>query len=151
MSCPVDQASPARDAVDVLARTIYGEARGESVRGQEAVAAVIVNRAALAARRGGWWWGDDIASVCRKPYQFSCWNKGDPNRARIEAVGEGDPVFQTCLRIARRAVAGTLDDPTRGATHYHTKAVYPPWARGRAPCAEIGQHLFYNDVEGGRR
>lgn len=144
MTAPVD----CRSAADILARTIYGEARGEPVRGQEAVAAVIVNRAAFAALRGGYWWGADVTAICRKPYQFSCWNAKDPNRARIEAVGEDDPLFQTCLRIARRALAGSLADPTCGATHYHTKSVYPKWARGRAPCAEIGNHLFYNDVEG---
>ena len=32
------------DPVDILARTIYGEARGESVRGKEAVASVVMNR-----------------------------------------------------------------------------------------------------------
>ena len=42
---------------------------------------------------------------------------------------------------------GELDDPTRGATHYPTRAVNPPWARDRAASAEIGRHLFYNDVE----
>lgn len=37
---------------DILARTIYGEARGESISGQEAIASVILNRVAFAKRRG---------------------------------------------------------------------------------------------------
>ncbi len=129
-------------AVDVLARTVYGEARGESVRGKEAVAAVVMNR----VRRGGWW-GETVEHVCRKPNQFSCWNRTDPNRVKVERADQSDRVFRICVRIARRAVAGVLGDPTRGATHYHTRAVAPAWARALEPSAEIGNHLFYNDVE----
>ncbi|MCA1941149.1 MAG: cell wall hydrolase [Caenispirillum bisanense] len=51
------------------------------------------------------------------------------------------------MRIARRAVAGSLADPTAGATHYHARGIHPPWAWRLVPCAEIGRHLFYNDVE----
>jgi spore germination cell wall hydrolase CwlJ-like protein len=128
-------------AVDVLARTLWGEARGEPVRGIEAVAAVVANR----VRKGGWW-GRDVISVCRKPSQFSCWNPADPNRAKLERVDESDRVFRICVRIARRAIAGSVVDPTAGATHYHVRGCVPAWAHGREPSAEIGNHLFYNDV-----
>ncbi len=138
------------DPVDVLARTVYGEARGESVRGKEAVAAVVINRVAAAEqrRRQGrrHWWGHDVPSVCLKAYQFSCWNHGDPNRDVLMRVGTDDAVFRICRRIARRAVAGILADPTDGATHYHHVDVLPGWAVAHAPCAEIGAHLFYNDI-----
>lgn len=43
---------------DILARTIYGEARGESISGMEAVASVVLNRVAFAKRRGRFWWGN---------------------------------------------------------------------------------------------
>lgn len=134
------------DPVEVLARTIYGEARGESVRGKEAVAAVILNRVRKAEQRGGWWWGHDVVSVCLKPWQFSCWNPSDPNRARILAVTPASKSFGTCLRVARRALSGVLEDPTRGATHYHNHLVHPPWAWNHVPSAEIGGHLFYSTV-----
>jgi len=139
--------SGAPDAVDVLARTVYGEARGESVRGREAVACVVMNRVARAAAQGGWWWGSTVAEVCRRPWQFSCWNADDPNRSAIERADEKDREFAVCLRIARRAVAGALADQTRGATHYHAHGATPPWAAGREPSAVIGRHKFYNDVE----
>lgn len=135
------------DPVEVLARTLFGEARGEPVRGKEAVAAVIVNRVARARARGGYWWGDSIIGVCLRPWQFSCWNANDPNRARIVAVTPENKTFAACLRIARRALAGGLKDPTGGALHYHNTHVHPPWAWRHAPCAEIGNHLFYNTVE----
>ena len=148
---PVDEAPPpasASDDVDILARTIYGEARGELVAGKVAVACVILNRVRRArARSGRYWWGATVRDVCLRAWQFSCWNVNDPNRAKIETVGPDNRNFQTCLRVARRAIAGTLRDTTHGATHYHNRAVNPPWARGRAPVSEIGGHLFYNNIE----
>ncbi len=133
--------------VELLARTIYGEARGESVRGKEAVACVIVNRVRRARDRGGYWWGKDLGHVCLKPWQFSCWNEGDANLQKVKSVTTKNRAFQACIRIARRAAAGAIDDPTGGATHYHARGVHPPWARDKAPSAEIGQHLFYNNIE----
>ncbi|NQU58997.1 MAG: cell wall hydrolase [Rhodospirillales bacterium] len=137
-----------RDAeVELLARTLYGEARGETVRGKEAVACVIINRVKRARERGGYWWGDSLGLVCQKPWQFSCWNAGDPNLKKITAVAPDNRVFQSCIRIARRAATGALDDLTGGATHYHTKGVNPPWSRAKAPSLEIGNHLFYANIE----
>lgn len=143
----VAKRAPLNPEVETLARTLYGEARGELVRGKEAVASVIINRVNRGKDRYGYWWGDSVTSVCRKPWQFSCWNDNDPNRKKIEAVGEDSNVFACCVRIARRAAAGVLKDPTGGATHYHAKGVVPPWSRGRKPCAIIGNHKFYNNVE----
>lgn len=133
---------------DILAKTIYGEARGETISGQEAIASVILNRAAVSRRHGRYWWGNDIAAICQKPFQFSCWNLDDPNYKIILRVDEGNPVFAACKRIAKRAIAGLLTDSTDGATHYHTKNLRPKWSVGKIPCAEIGNHVFYNDIEG---
>ncbi len=127
--------------IDVLARTLWGEARGEGEAGMAAVAAVIVNR----ARRPGWW-GRDIVEICKRPWQFSCWNAGDPNREKLLRVGNDDAAFAAALRIARLALAGALPDPTQGATHYHAAQIQPGWARGREPAARIGGHLFYSDI-----
>jgi spore germination cell wall hydrolase CwlJ-like protein len=135
-------------AVDVLARTLWGEARGEPVRGIEAVAAVVMNRVARAKAKGGlYWWGGTVETVCRKPWQFSCWNASDPNAGKLANVTTDDRRFRVCVRIARRAVGGVLDDPTNGATHYHRTGLLPAWARHAEPSAEIGNHLFYANVE----
>jgi cell wall hydrolyse, putative len=133
--------------IDVLARTIYGEARGESISGQEAIASVVLNRVAFSKRRGRYWWGNSIADVCQAPWQFSCWNKNDPNYQKLIKVGSEDINFCMCRRIAERAIGGTLEDKTNGATHYHTNSCFPAWAHGKQPCAEIGAHLFYNNIE----
>ena len=133
--------------IDVLARTLYGEASGESAIGMEAVACVVLNRVKVAQKIGGYWWGNSIIDVCQKPYQFSCWNKSDPNLKRIQKVTDKNLYFATALRIARRAVIGSLRDVTHGATHYHADYVYPYWAEGEKPVTTIGRHIFYKLVE----
>ena len=131
------------DQLSTMARTVYGEARGEPFEGKLAVAFVIRNRA---ARPG--WWGKDVESVCRRPYQFSCWNAGDPNRPAIEAVDLPDASFAECLVACIAALREpAAPDPTQGATHYHAKGVMPVWTQGKTPCARIGGHLFYNDID----
>ncbi len=130
-------------AVDVLARTLWGEGRGEGPQGMEAIAGVVLNRVNIAAKKGGYWWGNDIISVCQKPYQFSCWNRSDPNYKALQAVTDKDIHFATALRIARRALAGALDDITAGATHYHASNILPDWAIGQEPTITIGHHIFY--------
>jgi N-acetylmuramoyl-L-alanine amidase len=133
--------------IDVLARTLWGEARGEGTQGIEAVAAVILNRVNVAEARAGYWWGNNIIAVCQKPYQFSCWNRSDPSYRRLQEVDETNLYFATALRVARRAVIGALDDPTGGATHYHADYVSPYWAKGETPTCIIGHHIFYKLVE----
>ncbi|MCF8495847.1 MAG: cell wall hydrolase [Alphaproteobacteria bacterium] len=132
--------------IDVLARTLWGEARGEGTGGMEAVAAVILNRVKVAQERERFWWGNNIIQVCQKPYQFSCWNRSDPNFRILQAVDETDLYFATAMRIARRALAGALRDPTHGATHYHARSISPYWAREETPTAILGRHVFYRLV-----
>lgn len=134
--------------IDVLARTIYGEARGESISGQEAIANVVINRLAFSNKKRRYWWGNDIISICQAPFQFSCWNKSDPNYQKITTITNADINFCIAYRIATRAFNGALEDSTCGATHYHTKNVFPNWSKAKIPCAEIGSHLFYNNIEG---
>ncbi len=133
--------------LDVLARTLWGEARGEGETGMRAVANVILNRVEVAGLFGGYWWGNDVLRVCLKPYQFSCWNKNDPNYTKLLGVTEDNPVFALALDIANSALRGQLQDITQGATHYHTQQINPAWASRRDPCARIGAHIFYRIVE----
>lgn len=140
--------------VDVLARTLWGEARGEDRIGREMVANVVMNRVAIAQKhleRTGapYWWGSTPAEVCLKPWQFSCWNENDPNRPQVEAATEADPVFAECLEIARAAVAGELPDRTNGATHYANMPLLvklgaaPNWATWSRLVAHHGRHSFF--------
>ncbi|MCB1562891.1 MAG: cell wall hydrolase [Alphaproteobacteria bacterium] len=132
--------------VDILARTLWGEARGEGTEGMKAVACVVLNRVNIAKVKGSYWWGSDVIQVCQKPYQFSAWNRSDPNFRKLQSVDESDLYFATALRIARRAVIGALEDMTHGATHYHADSIAPYWAKGESPSAVIGRHVFYRLV-----
>lgn len=129
------------DDLDVLARTIFGEARGEHFEGQVAVAWVIKNRAARGHR-----FGTGIRGVCLAPKQFSCWNEDDPNREVIRAATFEDPAFLRAHGIAALVLRGDLEDPTHGADHYHTTTIWPKWAESMAVRAVIGNHKFLKEV-----
>ena len=131
--------------LDVISRTIWGEARGEPLLGKIAVAYVIYNRVTMDLHGDNKpdWWGEGVIGVCQKPAQFSCWNEGDPNRAKLLDVTADDDAAKECLYVALGVWLRFLADPTNGATHYHATSVSPAWARGRLDGQQIGQHVFY--------
>ena len=137
--------------LDIFARTLYGEARGEGLEGIEAIACVIMNR--YYAKK--WFTGyiydkgkkiPSIAQTCLKKSQFSCWNKNDINLPLIKKVTAKDKIFQDCLLIAQKAISGELCDFTNNAMYYHTRAIKPYWAKKKTPCYEVKNHRFYNDI-----
>lgn len=135
----------AATAQEVLALTLWGEAAGRPVRAIEGVAGLVMTRVRLAARPDGpRHLGTGVIGVCRAPFQFACWHPTHPRHAALREFREPeDAGFAICRRIAARAVAGTLPDPTGGATHYHQAEALPRWAIGRVPTAEIGGLVFY--------
>jgi spore germination cell wall hydrolase CwlJ-like protein len=133
----------AADAVDVLALTLWGEAGDRRVRAMEAVASVVMTRVRLAAQPGGpAHFGQGVAGVCRAPFQFACWHPGHPRRRALAELPEGADLG-AARRIAARALAGALPDPTNGATHYHAAEDLPRWALGQTSTAELGGLVFY--------
>lgn len=132
---------------DILARTLWGEARGESLAGQIAVAWAIRNRVNDGKAKS--WWGEGYAGVCQKPYQFSCWNKSDPNFAYLSGA---KPIPFRDLAQARIAaeqvIDGRVPDPTGGATHYYATSMprAPTWTVGAKLTLTLGQHVFFKNV-----
>ena len=134
---------------DVLAVTLWAEARSESIDGRVAVAWVVKNRS---LRRK-----QDIRTVCLSPMQFSCWNKGaDTNHMMLMQVvgalarGEtiADPVLRECRWIATGIMCGMVRDTTHGADHYLTttllnSAQHPSWTHNMTCIGVIGAHTFY--------
>ena len=143
-------AQAAAPDVDIVGRTIWGEARGGGYDDMASVANVIANRKRAAelgkvpARR----WGATWREVVLWPSQFSAWNANDPNRAKMERVTESDPQFREALKIARRAVAGDLPDRTGGADHYHAVTLQnvPAFFARLIPTVTIGGHRFYREL-----
>ena len=120
-----------------LAEALYFEARGESVRGQFAVAEVILNRVDSPA------FPDTVCDVIHQgtgrkfqcQFTYTC----DGHEERI-----ANPVaFEQVNKVASLMVQGGPRRLTDGATHYHTRAVNPRWARVYPRTATIGVHLFY--------
>jgi N-acetylmuramoyl-L-alanine amidase len=130
------------DDADILARTLIGEARGEGKPGMEDVACVVMNRVAKQT-----WYGRTAGEVCLKLWQFSCWNRDDPNRQYLLSLDTGSALDLDALAIARKAIAGELPDRTDGATHYRRIGTPASWWKGQAPCFTEGHHEFFNDID----
>lgn len=130
--------------LELLARCIWGEARGEPVEGKVAVAAVIKNRIKGVAR-----YGVTLKSVILKPWQFSCFLPKDPN---FDLIRTGIPgkTFNHCKFVAGLSLKGLLVDNTRGATHYHVADMeHPPnWSKSKQMFfkRQIGNHKFYEEI-----
>lgn len=126
----------------VVAQTCWGEARGQGTLGMLAVACVIRNRVAL-----GGWWGQDWISVCRAPWQFSCWNDRDPNRQQLLAVTPADPAFAKALVVADAVLASPgAPDITEGADSYFDLSISPPeWTQAptSTQVAQFADFVFY--------
>jgi spore germination cell wall hydrolase CwlJ-like protein len=129
------------DTLLTLAKTVWGEARGETWLGQVAVAWTIRTRAAHPG-----WWGHDIASCCRQPWQYSCWNAKDPNRAQLDRLTLRDaPAFRQCLAAAAAVLCDLEPDPTGGADHYlnlDALARPPAWYDPAKVTVRLGRHTF---------
>lgn len=120
-----------------LSEALYFEARGETIKGQFAVAEVILNRVKSSRYPG---------SVCGvinqgtgKKYQCQFTYTCD---GHAEVISE-PRAFAQVGKVARAALDGRAPDLTQGATHYHTTAVKPRWSRVYKRTARIGVHLFY--------
>jgi spore germination cell wall hydrolase CwlJ-like protein len=121
-----------------LAEALYFEARGETVRGQFAVAEVIMNRVKS---------GRFPNSVCGVIHQGT----GKKYQCQFTYTCDGIPeniheprAWERVGKVARAILDGTAPlNLTAGATHYHTTAVNPRWSRKYTKTAAIGDHLFY--------
>lgn len=128
----------------IIALTIFGEARGEPVEGQVAVACVIRNR--VKDKR----WPDDFRGVCLQPRQFSCWNEGDPTyaaviRAATQAKsGQHLPAMLQAMWIAQGVYDDLVQDITRGSNHYYADHIAAPsWSEKMILTVKKGHHLFF--------
>ena len=123
----------------ILARAIFGEARGGSEELKIAVAQTILNR--VRDNR----WPNTLEKVILQPRQFSCFNENDLNYPKVQNPEAYEPeIWQECLGVAQGVLKGRYRDLANGANHYHTNAVNPSWSRGEDPVNQIENTLFFN-------
>ncbi|MER2534398.1 MAG: cell wall hydrolase [Rhizobiaceae bacterium] len=127
-----------------LANAIYFEARGEGLKGQAAVAQVVLNRVRNPAYPG---------SICGVVYQNSSWK----NRCQFSFACDGIPDrilspahYKVAEQIAMAVTAGKIFIPeVASSTHYYAQYVSPGWARSMEKMKKIGLHIFYRTYGGG--
>lgn len=127
-----------------LAEAVYFEARGESVKGQAAVAQVVLNRVRNPAYPN---------SICGVVYQNTNWR----NRCQFSFACDGQkhrvtemPQWNVAKEVAKAVSAGQIWFASVGsATHYHATYVRPNWASTMVKVDKIGYHIFYRTHNGG--
>ena len=121
-----------------LANAVYFEARSEPVRGQIAVAQVVMNRAFSG------FYPNDVCGVVYQnahrhlacQFTFACDGIAD--------VVNDQESWERAKRISRETLDGKLWLPEIAkATHYHASYVHPYWVRAMKKNAKIGLHHFY--------
>ena len=122
--------------LDCLTQAVYFEARGETVRGQAAVAQVVLNRVKHPAFP---------KTVCAVVFQgaashgcqfsFAC----DGSMRRARETGAWD----RARKIAARAMSGVVLADVGSATHFHTTGVSPVWGPRMLRVSQVGLHVFY--------
>ncbi len=127
-----------------LAEGIYFEARSEPLKGQAAVAQVILNRVRNPTYP---------KTICGVVYQNKAWR----NRCQFSFACDmiRDLIYsrshwKTAKEVAMAVTAGKIWLPEVGsATHYHATYVNPPWAKTMKRVGKIGMHIFYRTYGGG--
>lgn len=128
-----------------LATAIYFEARGESMKGELAVAQVVINRLKNPAYPN---------TVCGVVYQ----NKNMRNACQFSFACDGIPdriTDATSWTRAQMLAKRVLNEDNwwnadvGSSTHYHANYVKPRWARTMKKMQKVGHHIFYKTYGGG--
>ncbi|HEX3888852.1 MAG TPA: cell wall hydrolase [Phenylobacterium sp.] len=130
-------ADDASRALHCMTQAIYYEAAREPVRGQEAIAQVVLNRLRHPAYP---------KSICGVVYQGSARPTGCQFTFTCDGALRWTPqpaLWRQAQDVARRALAGFVDKDVGSATHYHAAYVIPYWAPTLVKMTQVGQHIFY--------
>lgn len=120
-----------------LAEALYFEARGEKLRGQIAVAEVILNR--VDSKRypntvcGVVQQGQHRRNACQFSYNCDGLSNRIGNKKSFKRLGQ----------LAYVMLNGAERDITGNALYYHNDTVRPRWSRKMVKTARIGRHIFY--------
>jgi len=124
-------------ALHCMTQAIYFEAAREPVRGQQAVAQVVLNRLRHPAYP---------KSICGVVYQGSARPTGCQFTFTCDGALQWTPqpaLWRQAQDVAKHALAGFVDKDVGSATHYHAAYVVPYWAPTLVKMTQVGQHIFY--------
>ena len=125
MTLSGSQSSQSSGDLDLLAKIVYAEARGEPYSGQVAIAAVVLNRVESPS------FPNTIAGVIYQPYAFTAVDDGQINLKPNS----------TAYKAAQDALNGW--DPTYGCLYYYNPATATSsWIWSRQTVVTIGNHVF---------
>ncbi len=111
--------------LNLLARCVYAEARGEPYAGQVAVAAVVLNRVKSAS------FPNTISGVIYQPWAFTSVNDGQINLTPNDSA----------YKAAQDALNGW--DPSYGCLYYYNASTATSkWIYSRKTVVTIGKHVF---------
>jgi len=142
---PIPASALSTAEVRCMAEAIYFEARSEPVRGQLAVAQVVVNRLKNPTYPstvcGVVYQNQHMRNACQ--FSFACDGYREVIRDRSS--------WATALDLAQAMLAGDAIylEEIGTATHYHATYVRPAWARQMQRMGQIGLHIFYRTYGGG--
>jgi spore germination cell wall hydrolase CwlJ-like protein len=132
-----DAKSRAR-AEKCLAEAVYFEARGEAVRGQIAVAQVVMNRAF-----SGYYPTTVCGVVFQSKYRHTVCQFTFACEVNTEVIREPD-MWERAKKIAKAMLDGLIWLPEVGkSTHYHAYYVRPSWVAEMKRTYKFGVHTFY--------
>ena len=116
--------------MECLAGTVYFESKGESLKGQLAVARVVMARAESSR------FPNSICGVVYQRKQFSFIRGG-----KMPRINRGGQHWRNAVAIAKIAKNDAWKSPVEGALFFHARYVSPGWRLKRL--ATIDNHIFY--------
>jgi len=126
---PVDQKE-----LYCLAEAVYFESKNESLKGQKAVAHVIVNRSK------SYKFPSTICRVINQKNHFTCQFSYKCEGKSLVPKNKED--YELAMDVAQDTLDGE-EDITKGALYFHNNTVEPVWAKASRLTMIIGNHKFY--------
>ena len=121
-----------KSQIECLSINAYMEARGQGVKGMQAVTWVVLNRTKHPS------YPSSPCAVIYAPFQFE-WTR---NGNKPIQVKEKDAYMQA-ERVVEGVLSGKLKDNTNSSTHFHSTRIKPVWANHLSYTTTIGSHCFY--------
>lgn len=126
----------------LLARLLLGETEGQPELARAGVAYTVINRFKGSNT------GTTLKEVMLKPNQYDgLWNVHTIDKVRYPSNRDSPEEWRLSYEVAEKVLAGTVADPTNGATNFHSYSVgdpdWPRWATPDKYKAKFGNIYFY--------